>query len=307
MCLWIDVLDEFQQTSSPKHAPELAAPSTHESEAQDDHAEAPLSDDFVQELTKNMESFMAQLGQNAPEKRSAPSGDAATGGKDQALAEEEMMKQFERMLSGGGAGAKEGASEGAPARDAPPSDASFQDVIQATMEKLRQSNADANANAKSDTGNPLAGLGLDGNTDLAQMLEALGGAGEGGDMSELSKMLSSMMEDLMNKDVLYEPLKDMHARFPAYFDSDEGKKLSEEERKRYKEQEAIMGDIVAVFEEKSYSDQNPEMKRRVSDLVTQMQERGSPPQALLGDMPPELSGLNNMLGGAESDENCSIM
>lgn len=247
---------------------------------------------------------MAQMGQNLSEKPSAPSGRAESGDKNQALAEDEMMKQFERMLSG----AKDDTSgEKAPASDAPASDASFQDVIQATMAKLKQSNADASANASSDQSNPFASLGLDGNADLAQMLQALGEAGEGGgDMSELSKMLSSMMDDLMNKDVLYEPLKDMHSRFPAFFNSEEGKKLSEEDRKRYKEQQVIMGDIIAVFEEKSYSDKEPACKQRVSDLVSQMQELGSPPQALLGDMPPELSGLNGMLGG-EADDNCSIM
>ena len=250
---------------------------------------------------------MAQMGQNMPERPAVPDN-KAEGGNKNTLAEDEMMKQFERMLSG----AKEDASEDKPSTNAPSSDASFQDVIQATMAKLKQSNADANADARAkganDPSNLFANLGLDGNTDLAQMLEALGnaGEGEGGDMSELSKMLSSMMDDLMNKDVLYEPLKDMHSRFPGFFESSEGKKLNEEERKRYKDQQAIMADILAVFDEKSYSDSDPACKKRVSDLVSQMQELGSPPQELLGDMPHELSGLNGMLGG-DADDNCSVM
>ncbi|WFC94140.1 Peroxisome chaperone and import receptor [Malassezia brasiliensis] len=270
-----DLDDDFQQEPASATPSESAAASAKasapKSDAGDGDGDDPLSDEFVQELTRNMEAFMAQMGQNMPERPAVPDS-KAEGGNKSTLAEDEMMKQFERMLSG----AKEDASGGKPSTNAPSSDASFQDVIQATMAKLKQSNADANADARAkganDPSNLFANLGLDGNTDLAQMLEALGnaGEGEGGDMSELSKMLSSMMDDLMNKDVLYEPLKDMHSRFPGFFESSQGKKLSEEERKRYKDQQAIMGDILAVFDEKSYSDSDPACKKRVSDLVSQI-------------------------------------
>lgn len=303
-----DVLDDFQQKPASAAPPsESAAPSTTEAEPKaesgEGDAEDPLSDEFVKELTKNMESFMAQLGGQAGSQ--PPAAGAESGQGSQAVAEDEMMKQFERMLAGQGAGDKEPETK-KEAPNAPASDASFQDVIQATMEKLRQSSVDA-SNASSSGGNPFAGLGLDGNGDLAQMLEALGGAGGGGEMPELTQMLSSMMEELMNKEVLYEPLKDMHSRFPAYFDSEAGKKLSEEEKSRYKKQEAIMGEIIGLFEAKDYSDKDAAKKKRVGDLVAEMQELGSPPQELLGDMPPELAGLNGMLGGEGGDDNCSIM
>ena len=71
-------------------------------------------------------------------------------------------------------------------------------------------------------------------------------------------------------------------------------------------QEATMGEIIAVFESSNYSDSNPEKRKQVADLVSKLQEFGTPPQELLGDMPPELAGLNQMLGES-SDENCVIM
>ncbi|WFC98017.1 Peroxisome chaperone and import receptor [Malassezia yamatoensis] len=304
-----DVLDDFQHTP-PKPVPSESstekAKDLSQAEQKLDDDEDPLSEDFVQELTKNMENFMRQMGQGETTRPPIPGGDAASGTKEQALAEDEMMKQFERMLSGA---KQEPTTKAEPSTATPSSNDSFQNVVQATMDKLKQSNKDASASnsASADPSNLFANLGLDENTDLAQMLEALGGAGEGnGDMSELSKMLGSMMDDLMGKNVLYEPLKDMHSRFPAYFESKEGKALNEEDRKRYRKQEAIMSDIIAVFEEKSYNDTDPACKKRISDLVAQMQELGSPPQALLGDMPQELSGLNGMLSG-DADENCTVM
>ncbi|WFD42100.1 Peroxisome chaperone and import receptor [Malassezia psittaci] len=306
-----DVLDDFQHTPPKPVASESPSEKAKESsqvEQKLNDDEDPLSEDFVQELTKNMESFMRQMGQGEIDRPPIPSGDAASGTKEQALAEDEMMKQFERMLAGA---KQEPSTKAKPSTATPSANDSFQNVIQATMDKLKQSNEDANASASNsasaDPSNLFANLGLDENTDLAQMLEALGGSGEGnGDMSELSKMLSSMMDDLMGKNVLYEPLKDMQSRFPAYFDSKEGKALDDEDRKRYRKQEAIMSDIIAVFDEKSYDDADPACKKRISDLVAQMQELGSPPQALLGDMPPELSGLNGMLSG-DADENCTVM
>ena len=174
------------------------------------------------------------------------------------------------------------------------------------MDKLKQSNASANnSSSNSDASDPLTALGLDGNADFSKILEALSQPGEDGEGS-LSKMLAQMMEDLMNKDVLYEPLKDMHSRFPAYLASPAAEKLDDDTRQAYVAQEATMGEIISVFESSNYSDSNPEKRKQVADLVSKLQEFGTPPQELLGDMPPELAGLNQMLGES-SDENCVIM
>ena len=313
-----DVLDEFQQPAQP--ASRAAEDQAEKQEGSSkgvgggEGEEDPLSDEFVQELTKNMESFMAQFGKDIPAPPPAPGAGAEAGLGDgpAGMSEDELVRQFERMLAGGMAPSGEAAApKEQEKRDAPaaaPSESQggdkFQDVIQATMEKLKQSKQAAGSSGSA------GGAGMDPNGDLSQLLAALGGAGggEGGgaDMPELAKMLSSMMDDLMSKDILYEPLKDMHARFPEYLASEKAAKLDPEQRNRYKEQQGIMAEVIAEFESPHYDPENEATRKRVSDLVTKMQDLGTPPEELLGEMPPELAGLNGMLG-QEGDENCSVM
>ena len=277
----------------------------------EESAEDPLSDEFVEELTKNMETFMEHLGKHMsdgkepklPPRSPSTSHTETSGGAPPA--EDELMKQFEKLLTGNMEGLDKGTSDDTSAQQAePPSEKSFQDAVQATMNKLRQSNASANTKSKG-ADDPLAALGLDGNADISKMLEALSQPGEDGEAS-LSKMLAQMMEELMNKDVLYEPLKDMHSRFPSYLASSEADSIDTETREKYVSQLTIMGDILAVFESPQYSDSNLELRKKVSDLVSRLQDLGTPPQELLGDMPPELAGINNMLGDG-GDENGVLM
>lgn len=118
----------------------------------------------------------------------------------------------------------------------------------------------------------------------------------------------------MNKEILYEPLKDLHQRvrakhshqFPSYLSSPAAKALEDAQRQRYVEQEGIMGELIAVFEAPGYSDSDTVSRKRISDLVAKLQETGSPPQELMGDMPPELAGLNGLLGD-QGDDQCTVM
>lgn len=308
------MLDDFD--SVPKsEAPSGTVTSMSQSHDKDngsaeESTEDPLSDEFVEELTKNMESFMEHLGKHMsdgkePKMPPRPSNTSQTESNGCVPpAEDELMKQFEKLLSGNMEGLDKDISDDKGAEEAGlPNEKSFQDAVKATMNKLKQSNASANTKSK-DASDPLAALGLDGNTDISKMLEALSQPGEDGEAS-LSKMLAQMMEELMNKDVLYEPLKDMHSRFPTYLASSEAEKVDTETREKYLSQQTIMGDILAVFESPQYSDSNPEMRKKVSDLVSRLQDLGTPPQELLGDMPPELAGFNNMLGDG-GDENCVV-
>ncbi|WFD29656.1 Peroxisome chaperone and import receptor [Malassezia sp. CBS 17886] len=324
-----DVLDDFHQPVPAAAAPVAPAggasgDATEKASAAgadaDGAGEDPLSDAFVRELTNNMESFMSQLGQQMGKDNAASAPSGAGGG---AAAEEELMAQFEHVLRAGGDGAEKSAREATAdgADEAPktagaacaasgtarePGAGDFQDLVQATMQKLKQSDESAKTAGAESGSNPLAGLGLGENTDLSQLLSALGGAGADGEMPDLAKMLSSMMEDLMNKEILYDPLKDMHARFPDYFASPKGQKLDAATTEKFKAQQELMAQIIAVFEEPGYEDKNPKYKDRISDLIGKLQDLGSPPEELLGEMPPELSGLSGVLGD-KSDENCLVM
>ncbi|GAA5976349.1 hypothetical protein JCM10908_005468 [Rhodotorula pacifica] len=202
---------------------------------------------------------------------------------------------------------------------APP--ANFQDAIAASMSKLRDSSTTADASrAASSTG---AGGGGD-SAGMAAMLAQLagmpGGAGglgglEGLDSDEgLQGMLDDMMKQLMSREMLYEPLKELADKYPAYL-STHGASLSSTDRERYEKQRVIVCEIVAAFEEPG-ADVNPatklapeeELKRaarteRVVELVAKMNECGAPPTEIMGEMPP---GMELGPDGAPKVPECCI-
>ncbi|KAJ2968846.1 hypothetical protein NUW54_g13102 [Trametes sanguinea] len=102
-----------------------------------------------------------------------------------------------------------------------------------------------------------------------------------------------MMSQLMSKEVLYEPLKELHDKFPSYLE-DNASKLSGEDKKRYVAQSKIVAEIVATFEDPSYSDEDPQKGLKVVELMQEMQEHGSPPAEIMGPLPPGAEYLVNM-------------
>ncbi|KAG9098703.1 Peroxisome chaperone and import receptor [Ceratobasidium sp. 370] len=119
---------------------------------------------------------------------------------------------------------------------------------------------------------------------LAREMEAMMRGAEAEGDEGLQGMIENMMGQLMGKEILYEPLVELDAKFPGYFD--EHPELSEEDKKKFKSQQALVKRIIAVFERPNYSDDNPEMSKEVLELMNQMQELGSPPAEILGEMPP---------------------
>lgn len=178
---------------------------------------------------------------------------------------EEMQAQFESFFKDLGAAA---ATAGEPSSSstttgqggsasasgpAPAADASFQETIRRTMERMQASGDQATAAAAADSSSS-----DDFMAELLKQMQAGGLGGEGGDGSEeeLSKMLMGMMEQLTNKDILYEPMKELDDKFPEWMAANR-EKCSEEDRKRYELQQGYVREIVAKFEEGTYSDSNP--------------------------------------------------
>lgn len=131
------------------------------------------------------------------------------------MSEEEMMKQFEKIMAEMGLGEASGqpsasgsASKGAgPSSQGPQQQAeNFQDAIKSTMSRLKQSSSNASAGG-SGGANPFGDFSED---DMAKLLSSLGGDGEMPEGEEgMAKMLEKMMGELMSKEVLYEPLKEL--------------------------------------------------------------------------------------------------
>ena len=86
---------------------------------------------------------------------------------------------------------------------------------------------------------------------LKELASAEGADGEDG----FSKMLMGMMEQLTNKEILYEPMKELDTKFPDWLEKN-GAGLKKEDRERYETQRILVGEIVGRFERQGYSDSN---------------------------------------------------
>ncbi|GAA5935697.1 peroxisomal biogenesis factor 19 [Sporobolomyces koalae] len=211
---------------------------------------------------------------------------------------------------------KDKAVPNASSSSAPPppsaAPANFQDAIAASLSKMQASSTDAAAAAQqSQTSGGSANLasmlaGLSGMPDLDQL-------GDLGGEEGLQGMLDEMMKQLMSREMLYEPLKELSEKYPAYLTSARSS-LSAEDLERYERQQSIVVSIVSKFEEpgadKPVDQQSPAEKERseerteqVVELVAKMNECGAPPKEIMGDMPP---GMELGPDGAPKIPECTI-
>lgn len=289
-----DVLDEF----TPKSTSKPAAPAPASSgpgrppvpAAEMDPAEALVDDtvDFEKELQKQMEALLGQEG--FPKEF------------------QDLMKEMGNAVGEDPLGAGTSAKPAAAASSSKPGgesaakgDATFQESIRKTMERMRESGDAAGAAAAASSEDDI----------LAQMLKEMESGNFGGEGSDedFSKILMGMMEQLTNKEILYEPMKELNDKFPDWMEKNKGK-VEADDWKRYEEQQVLVKEIVGRFEKKGYSDENTqdreyivERMQKVGGLLVlgdafankcQMQNAGSPPPDLVGDMNAAQEALQDM-------------
>ena len=254
-----ELLDDFTVSQAAKAEPSTSAPSTSgpgrpstasPSSANHTSADAlpdPESDDFTRQMQAGMAELMQEF-ENNPE----------------------LAKQMEGLLQGlqeENAGEGEGdASEAAPvppmastsqersssqpSGQRPKSDEeSFAETIKRTMERMQSSEDQATSAAQSGGGEE---------DFLEQLLKGMpGGAAGANDMDEegFTNMLLGMMEQLMNKEALYEPMKELDEKFPTWIEKNKGK-VAQEDMNRYEEQRDLAREIVAKFEQPGYKDES---------------------------------------------------
>lgn len=181
----------------------------------------------------------------------------------------DMRKQFEQMMQElGAATAADGGPAlpqdlSSPAPPAPPglaqpkasagkktADESFQDTIRKTMERMQNSGETASAAAAASSDEDM----------LAKMLKEMesgnfpGMDGQGGE-EDFNKMLLGMMEQLTNKEILYEPMKELYDKFPNWLQANKDS-VTKDDLRRYELQQSLVTEIVGRFERKGYSDDN---------------------------------------------------
>ena len=239
-------------------------------------------DAFLKQLEKDMANMMG----NAPGMPSADQPDyqnAVDQGADvfakqleeSGIPPGDFLKQLlaDVMAEEGGAGAESGtgsakaslapASAPAPSAPAGGEPESFNDAIQRTMERMKESGNKATEAATED----------DGSDDmLAQLLKAVeagaAGAGEDGD---LTKMFMGMMEQLSNKEMLYEPMKELDGKFEPWIkENKRNGKVAVEDMERYETQAKVVKQIVLKFEEPGYTDEDPKCREYIWERMQEV-------------------------------------
>jgi peroxin-19 len=175
--------------------------------------------------------------------------------------EEMLVKSMDDAISG--------VSDDAKSNAAGDSEDAFQKSLREATERLHKSDTELQADSQA------------GDDELAALLES------GGDDGELQKLLEGMMGQLMSKEVLNEPLKELNDKFPSYLASNRDK-LSASDLARYEAQQACASQIIDVFDDAGYRDDNPEMTTKIIALMNKMQEHGAPPAEIMGELPPGL-------------------
>lgn len=254
------MLEDFSALKTESKKPEVPsgpgrpASAAGATEKQQPDTEEPSVEDFMSDddFAKHLQDGMAEMLGNI--------------GKDPA----DMKDEFEKIF---GAIAAAAGSDDLPLPSAPtaasasnstalptfgnPKDADFQETIRRTMERMQASGEQATAAAATEAGS---------DDLIAELLKSMQAGGEEGSEEEFSKLLLGMMEQLTNKDILYEPMKELNDKFPGWMEKNKDK-VSAEELKRYQEQQVLAKEIVVKFEEATFSDSNPKDREYIVDRM----------------------------------------
>ena len=131
------------------------------------------------------------------------------------------------------------------------------------MERIQQS-GDA-ATAPASTSSEAAG-GSSEEQLLMEMMKSLSAGEGGGSEEDFNSMLMSMMTQLTNKEILYEPMKELHDKFPAWMVKNAAT-TEKADLERYTEQQRLVAEIVGRFERSGYSDSNEEDREYIVERM----------------------------------------
>ena len=220
----IDLLDEFSANQFDPQPPQIQ---------EETHDDLNMSETAAAEFSKQLEEQMAAL----------------MGSVDESPEMNQEIQALVQDLVGvtGVEKISETQSAVAPA-DSSSSSQPFQQTIRRTMERMQASGEKAETAVADEDPDDI----------LAQMLKEMqnGGLDDATNEEGFSKMLMSMMEQLTNKEILYEPMKELHDKFPSWM-REHGSSVGEDDLIRYREQKRLVGEIVGKFDEIGYSDSSP--------------------------------------------------
>lgn len=93
--------------------------------------------------------------------------------------------------------------------------------------------------------------------------------------------METMMRDLLSKEILHEPMKEIGERYPTWLEENKAK-LTQEDYTRYSHQYELIQDLNRLYETE------PDNFNKIVELMQKMQECGQPPNDIVQELSPDL-------------------
>ncbi|XP_043717395.1 peroxisome biogenesis protein 19-2-like [Telopea speciosissima] len=177
--------------------------------------------------------------------------------------------------------------------------------VSEALEKLREQTREAVRELESATGKAgVDDLGVDDlgkdrmMEDFVKQFEELSGS------QDMESIVETMMQQLLSKEILHEPMKEIAERYPKWL-KDHASGLNKEEYDRYSRQYELIKGLNEVYEK------DPGNFTKIVELMQKMQECGQPPNDIVHELAPDLDLTNLAQLSPEMLEsqsnNCCIM
>ncbi|CDK24440.1 unnamed protein product [Kuraishia capsulata CBS 1993] len=237
-------------------------------------------DDFQDELLEDAQKKEAESKKEVETKEATPDGENQNA-SDTSNIELELQKQFEQLLIDMSMNDPKTSDDlksvmddlKSEANDKKAGGSNFQNAISETISRLKTSGEQVDQQIKQEQPDEL----------LTQLLSSLGGgdpSGLLGGSDDISKLLVEMLDQLSSKKVLYEPIKELNDKYPAWLETNR-EKLSAEEHDNYSKQYDICSLIVTKFDDPQYDETDEATKEFIATKLEEMQELGMPPSELM--------------------------
>lgn len=115
--------------------------------------------------------------------------------------------------------------------------------------------------------------------DILNQLFGNGFSENAGTTPEMSSLLDTIMQQLLSKEVLYQPMTDIAGKYPSWLRENE-ERLEKGDADRYRRQYSHILSIIEVYET------DPENYGRLVQVLQEMQACGQPPQDIVDDLAP---------------------
>ncbi|GFP81700.1 peroxisome biogenesis protein 19-2 [Phtheirospermum japonicum] len=110
------------------------------------------------------------------------------------------------------------------------------------------------------------------------------------DSQDMESIVETMMQQLLSKEILHEPMKEIGERYPIWLEENKPK-LTDEEYSQYSHQYELIKDLNLVYENE------PDNFNKIVELMQKMQECGQPPKDIVQELAPgfDLSTLGQFV------------